>query len=429
VDEREDSGDKRTFSLAEKPDERLLWRTILWLEAFVIFSVIVSFGLENWAVSYSGLFNVIFIFILILSFLLGLALFLLNKPQIDSKGLLMFFVFLAGCLILSYGTLMYQQGSAGSLPFMAAVISGITLTVAGVGLMVIHLKHTSRVTGYYSMWLFGTLLILFMPLHELDLILDYSGRDMLVGYLGLGISIIGSISFAVEHHQGLKIESWVTSGDAKYIAGKFDESIEYYDRALDVDDQNDFVWASKGVALLKLKLWSEALSCFDKAIALNSNLSLALGGKALALSNLKRYSEALKFHDKAIRSGRGAVGWNNKGNTLLRMGEPLGKALECYDHALRSNPEYEIAWYNKGETEYKLKHYEDAVTSFTKAVEFRPKFAAAWLHRAKALTATGAREEALFCYDMAIQLKPASTDAWSERKILLIPSSMYLRQE
>ncbi len=246
------AGRKRTFSLIEKPDERLLWRSILWLEAFIILSVVLSVSLGNWGALYAGIYNVVFVIILLSCFMLGLFLFLMNKPKIEGRGVLMFLLFLAGCLTMSYGTLMYQLGTTENILFFLVIILGLSLTVTGVGLMVVHLKHTSRLTGYYSMWLFGTLLIMFMPLHELQIILDYSGRDLLVGYLGLGISIIGSLSFAIEHRQGLNIETWVTSGDAKYIAGKFDEAIEYYDRALIVDDQSTSVEIPKGVSVHSL---------------------------------------------------------------------------------------------------------------------------------------------------------------------------------
>lgn len=374
----------------------------------------------RWDMPYSGAYNLALVFILTFCFIAGLVLFLMIKPRMERQGVLMFLIFLAGSLIIAYGTLMYESGNADTLSFMVVLAFGLVLEVAGVGLMVIHLKHTSRLTGYYSMWLFGILLIMFMPLHELELVLSYSTRDFLIGYVGLGISILGAGSFAFEHRQSLHIEAWATAGDAKYIAGKFDESIEYYDLAISIDPENEALWASKGAALLRMGFWAKALECFDKALDYNQKLATAMSGKGLALTHLKRYSEALEYHDKAIARGMASIGWNNKGNTLLRMGAQIDEALACYKKSLEADPAYEIAWYNKGRAEARLGKFQEAASSFGKAVELRPKFADAWFQRARALSSAGSREEALFCYDMTIQLKPSNTDAWSERKILQV---------
>ncbi len=411
----------RTIVENLRKKESLLWRNVLWLEVLVIAAVILSIGLGSLSLTYEGLYNIVLVFLLFFSFVFGFVLFLVHDLQLERQGVLMFLIFLIGCLLVSYSTLIYQSGTAESLDFALLLLLGTILTVSGVGLMVVRLRQTSRLTGYYSMWLFGILLIMFMPLHELGFVLHYSGRDLVIGYLGLGISIIGAISFAIEQRLVLNVESWVTSGDAKYISGKFDEAIEYYDQVLGVDTLNEYVWSSKGATLLKLGLWAEAIDCFDKAIDLDPDISLAYSGKGLALTYLKRYSEALESHEKAIESGRSPIGWNNKGNTLLRMGARVDEALLCYENALKVNPEYEVAWFNKGKAEMKLGRYEAAAESFTRAVDIKPEFSDAWFQKGKALVSTGASEEkALFCYDTAIQLKPASSEAWMERKILLL---------
>ena len=41
------------------------------------------------------------------------------------------------------------------------------------------------------------------------------------------------------------------------------------------------------------------------------------------------------------------VAWNNKGYALAELGQHE-EAIECYDKAIRIDPEYYNAWFNKG---------------------------------------------------------------------------------
>lgn len=410
--------EKRPTILSNLMERENLWRIVLWTEVLIAASVLLSIGLGGLDISHGDKYNMVLVFLLAAFLLLGIAMFFAQGFQVDPRGLPLVVVFLAGCLMVAYATLMYQTGVTQDLVFGLLLLGGTVLTVVGAGLMVVRLSHASRLVGYYSMWLLGVLLLLFMPLHELGLLLQYSGRDLLMGYLGLGISIIGAMAFAVEQRKALGAEGWITTGDAKYISGKYDEAVEYYERSLAVETRNEFVWSSKGAALLKLGLWTDAIECFDRAIAINPKQSSAYSGKGLALTHLKRFSEALECHDRAIRSGKGPVGWNNKGNTLMRLGSPK-EALVCYVSALKADPKYEVAWFNKGKAEMSLTEFDEAAASFTKAVELKPEFSEAWHQKGKALVSGGKnKEEALFCFDTAIQLKPANSDAWTDRKIL-----------
>ena len=406
---------KRSFDQKEYS----LGRTVIWLQALIALLVALSVSFSDWELVQGEIFNQGFLGILMLIFLLGILLLSFNKLKFNRKLAMVMLVILSGIVMVAYSTLMYQADGSDSLAFMMFIGSGAIFTIIGIGLLVTQVKQSTRLTGYYSLWLFGLLLIMFMPLHELGL--NYSNRDLFVGYLGLGISLIGSVSFAIEQRLVLNVESWVTSGDAKYISEKYDEAIEYYDQALEIEPKNEYVWSSRGAALLKLGMWAKAVDAFDKALNVNPELALAYSGKGLGLTHLKRYSEALECHDMAIKLESSPVGWNNKGNTIMRMSGDVDHAIQCYDKALKLDVKYDIAWFNKGKAELQIEMLDASIKSFTKAVELKPQFAEAWFQKGKALSMSGKHEaEALYCFDTAIELKPANSDAWMERKILLM---------
>ncbi len=396
-----------------------LSRAVIWMEASTAVLVAISLALGGWEQSQVDMFNIFFIAALVCLFLAGLGLFLANRLKMEPRILLLVTVILAGCLMVSYSTLIYESSSAELGVFLAFAVPGALVAVIGVGMLVVREVQAGRLAGYYSLWLFGMLLMLFMPLHELGA-LNYSGRDWLVGLFGFGISLLGAMSFVAERRMAVRVETWVTAGDAKYIAGKFDEAVEYYEQAIYIEPKNPKVWANSGSAHLRLGLWAKALASFDRALELDPDLAIAHSGRGLGLAHLKRYSEALEAHDRAIAIDNSPVSWNNRGNTLVRMGALTKDAVECYRKALEIDGNYEIAWFNRGKAELMDDDIPRAIESLTRAVELKPQFADAWFEKGKALSMAGNKDdEALYCFDTAIELKPTNADAWMERKILL----------
>ncbi len=396
-----------------------LSRAVIWAEAAVALLFALSLGLAGWQQAQLDMFNMFFMASLAFLFLMGLGLFMANRLSMEPRTLLLVVAILAGCLMVSYSTLIYESGSSEAGLFLALAVPGTIVAAIGVGMLVVKESQPSRLAGYYSLWLFGMLLMLFMPLHELGA-LNYSGRDWFVGVFGFGISLLGALSFVAERKMSLRIDTWVTAGDAKYISGKFDEAVEYYEQAIYIEPKNPKVWANSGSAHLRLGLWAKAVASFDRALELDPNLAMAHNGRGLALAHLKRFSEALEAHDRAIAIDSSPVSWNNKGNTLIRMGARPSEAVECYRKALEADPDYEIAWFNRGKAELMHDDIPGAIGSLTRAVELRPQFAEAWFQKGRALSMAGKMdEEALYCYDTAIELNPTNADAWMERRILL----------
>jgi len=75
--------------------------------------------------------------------------------------------------------------------------------------------------------------------------------------------------------------------------------------------------------------------------------------------------------------------------------------------------------YKKANTFYELQRYEDALSSYQKAIEIQPEYAQAWNGQAKVLYELNSYQEALLAYDKAIQIEPDYQDSWSGRGFVL----------
>ncbi len=124
------------------------------------------------------------------------------------------------------------------------------------------------------------------------------------------------------------------------------------------------------------------------------------------LRGLKRSQEALAAYEQAIRLDPSyALAYYNKGNALRDLLH-YQEALAAYEQAIHLNPNYALAYYNKGNALYDLERYQEALAAFEQAIHLDPNFAAAYNNKGTALSALKRYQEALAAYEQAIHLNP-----------------------
>lgn len=79
--------------------------------------------------------------------------------------------------------------------------------------------------------------------------------------------------------------------------GQVKKSIEFLDKALEIDEKYFPAWNNKGVALLELGDYQEALNCFEQVIQLNPLDNMALYNKGYVLLILEMYKESVETFD------------------------------------------------------------------------------------------------------------------------------------
>ncbi|MCZ7369389.1 MAG: tetratricopeptide repeat protein [Candidatus Methanoperedens sp.] len=98
-------------------------------------------------------------------------------------------------------------------------------------------------------------------------------------------------------------------GNAMYSKGQYQDAIEYFNKSLQIDPENNTIWNNKGLALAKLGKIDEAIECYDRALRIKSKDYVVL---------------------------------NNKGGALYKKGQ-VQEALVCYKSAFSLNPESKAA--------------------------------------------------------------------------------------
>ncbi len=87
--------------------------------------------------------------------------------------------------------------------------------------------------------------------------------------------------------------------------------------------------------------YNDSLEFFDKALALDQNFTAAWVAKGVALHNMKRYDEAINCYDEAFEINPEDAGiWSVKCITLRDSGKSAGVG-ECNPMAGEQNPGYQ----------------------------------------------------------------------------------------
>ena len=120
--------------------------------------------------------------------------------------------------------------------------------------------------------------------------------------------------------------------------GKYEEAIEWYDKALEIDSKYLHALIYKGLALKNLDKFEESIAWYDKALAIQPKDVSALTNKGSALYGLGNYEEAIGYYDKALEvDPKDLEPIFNKGLALYRLGEK-GEAIVWIDKALTIDP-------------------------------------------------------------------------------------------
>ena len=131
-------------------------------------------------------------------------------------------------------------------------------------------------------------------------------------------------------------------------------------------------WGGKGYALSKLGKYNESFEALDKAIELSpQNAGSIWYTKAEALNNSRRYDDALKAYDRSIElKGPMDLAYEGKGEALFKLGK-YNDAVKAYDEAIELFPLEASgpAWYKKGIALKALDMASESDAAFAKAKE------------------------------------------------------------
>ena len=130
---------------------------------------------------------------------------------------------------------------------------------------------------------------------------------------------------------------------------------------------------------------------------------------------IKGHDQAIKCYDEAIRIDPNyADAYYNKGVALGNL-EKYDEEIKCYDEAIRIDPNYAGAYYNKGVALDYLDKYDEEIKCYDEAIRIDPNIAVAYNNKGLALDYLEKYYDAIKCYDEAIRIDPNHANAYYNR--------------
>jgi tetratricopeptide (TPR) repeat protein len=190
--------------------------------------------------------------------------------------------------------------------------------------------------------------------------------------------------------------------------------------ATSAEDNTSAYWTAQGDELKEQYSFDDAIQAYDKALEINESHIAALAGKGEALWKTGRYNESLLSFDEVLNLSPYYVrAWIGKGVALHGLGDFNG-SRQAYDMALEIDPTSAMAWNDKAWLLYKQDMYQEAVDYSDRAIDLLNRNLAATIDtKAVALERLGKNDEALQWIDRALELTPRDSIVWIHRGDIL----------
>jgi len=228
---------------------------------------------------------------------------------------------------------------------------------------------------------------------------EMSGRSSRRATLAIALTVVAALCLPAMAEEATSREAtaayWSQLGDSYVMNNSLQEAVEAYDRAVEIEPENESVWISKSLSYLILSQQASrvALNITDRKLERNPQDALAWQSRGVALSGLERAEEAAMSFEKAV---------------------------EIYDQELKNHQENVTAWWFKAENLANLGRSEEALPAYEKVIDLGgDRTPDAWFAKASILMRQGRYNESLVAYDKIIELQPDDYLGWLGKAYLL----------
>jgi len=296
------------------------------------------------------------------------------------------------------------------LPVWQVVVA--VLLLAGITVWVIRLAQNRKYLLVGWLWYIGTLVPViglvqvgsqamadrytYVPLTGLFIIIAWGVREFVAGryYLRIVSAILAVVV--------LSAATVCTRVQLKY----WQNSIILFEHALDVSQEDYFIYNNLAYALKSTGKVREAIKYFSRSLELNPNEVAIHNNLANVLADAGRIDEAIEHFNISLRlRPNSAEVHNNLGNLLVELGR-VDEAIGHYREAMRLEPKFFEAYYNLAVALAKKGKNNEAIEKYRETLRLDPDHVDAMSNLGFELAQQGKFDEAVKYYKKAITLEP-----------------------
>lgn len=215
-------------------------------------------------------------------------------------------------------------------------------------------------------------------------------------------------------------ETFYQIGNIYVLKNEFQKSLKYYDQAIKLDEKDPQYDFAKGYAYRKMGLTSQAIESNLKSLSKDSTFEKSLSLMFdIYLDDLKDIEKASFFNIKMVtQNPKNPLGHFNLGVLFFKKYqlEPdkkgqnaiknLEKSIAAYSEAIKLQPDYSKAYYQRGYIYTELNQPEKAIADFEKTISIDDKNSKAFFMLGSLNEAFNEIEKAKQYYKKAYELNP-----------------------
>jgi len=199
--------------------------------------------------------------------------------------------------------------------------------------------------------------------------------------------------------------------------GKYDLSLDYFNKSIAIDPKNTDALNLRGVIYFQKGKYLSALEDYDQAISVDPYYAEIYVNRGNAFARLGDEDSAIMDYNRAIDlKPHFAEAYVNRGNLYGKKGE-YELAIADFNLALRRKPHMSEIYKNRGNAYELSGRYALALYDYDKALEIKSDFPEAYLNRGNTLGRVGLYYFAILDYNRALEIHPEYTEAYHNRGV------------
>jgi len=200
--------------------------------------------------------------------------------------------------------------------------------------------------------------------------------------------------------------AYFNNGNSYNQIGKYQEAINFYKKAIELNPTNDFIYFNLGFMYESVNSLGEALLSYQKAIDL-SNINVEYYyQKANVLFKLEQYEQADEVYNIILKLDKHHYKSLNNIGLIHDKFNRNGEAIKCYLSAIEVNPKYEDAHFNLGFSYGNANKLDESVKSYNIVLSINPNNDKALNNLGDVYKKQGNFQNAVECYKKLLEKDP-----------------------
>ncbi|PKM51270.1 MAG: hypothetical protein CVV02_07895 [Firmicutes bacterium HGW-Firmicutes-7] len=214
-----------------------------------------------------------------------------------------------------------------------------------------------------------------------------------------------------ESKDGLML-TYLNMGTLKSVLGNKNDALEWYDKAINLGNDDPGVYNAKGMVLIDLERCDDALNCFNSALEADPNFAYAFSNRASVYFIQGKLDIAMADISTALRIESNVPQFYIIQGQILSALDNSEEAIKVYSAAISIWPGYAEAYFQRGNEYFKNEKFTDAIFDFTFAKDYGLNEGYKGL--GKAFRKIGQNEDAIVSFSKYLDVAGDDTNIYME---------------